>query len=119
MCLELLVLSHGHHCISYVTNTFFGKMLESDLAVIAVEIHTVVCQGIAMGWQGMIGTAGIVARTLTGIVAQEYATGIHYPFSQLLIVGSGNDQMLRSIGVAKFDSLLVILDKDKFGIVVS
>ena len=76
MCLELLVFSHGHHRISYVTNTFFGKMLESDLAVIAVEIHAVVSQGIAMGWQGMIGTAGIVARTLPGIVAPEYATSL-------------------------------------------
>ena len=92
-------------------------MLESDLAVIAVEIHAVVSQGIAMGWQGMIGTAGIVARTLTGIIAQEYATGIHYPFSQLLIVGSSDNQMLRSIGIAEIDSLLIILDKDKLGIV--
>ena len=65
MCLELLVFSHGHHRISYVTNTFFSKMLESDLAVIAVEIHAVVSQGIAMGWQGMIGTAGIVYQLFT------------------------------------------------------
>ena len=73
MCLQLLVLRHRHHSITYVTNTFFREMLEGDFTVITVEVHAIICQGIAMGRKGVVGTAGIVAGTLARIVAQEHA----------------------------------------------
>ena len=117
MCLQLLVLRHRHHSITYVTNTFFREMLEGDLAVVTVEVHAIVSQCIAMGWQGMIGTAGIISGTLTCIVAQEYAARIHHFLCKLLIISSCYDEMLRGIGIAEIDGFLLVLHKDELGVV--
>ena len=62
----------GCHCLDGMTDVadaLLGDVLEGDLAAVAVEVDTIICQGIAMSRQGVIGTAGIIAGTLTGIVA--------------------------------------------------
>lgn len=58
---ELLILCHGHHGITNAAYAIIGKMLEGYLPVIAVEVHTVVCQSVAVGGQCVVCAAGIVA----------------------------------------------------------
>ena len=66
---ELFIFCHCDYSLADASDAFLAEMLECDFAIVAVEIYTIICQGIAMSRQGVIGTAGIVARTLTGIVA--------------------------------------------------
>ncbi len=62
-------LLHCDYSLADASDAFLAEMLECDFAIVAVEIYTIICQGIAMSRQGVIGTAGIIAGTLTGIVA--------------------------------------------------
>ena len=66
---ELFILCHCDYSLADASDAFLAEMLECDLAIVAVEIYTIICQGIAVSRQGVIGTAGIIAGTLTGIVA--------------------------------------------------
>ena len=66
---ELFILCHCDYGLADASDALLAGMLECDLAIVAVEIYTIICQGIAMSRQGVIGTAGIIAGTLTGIVA--------------------------------------------------
>ena len=74
---ELLVLSHHLYGMANGTNALLVKMLERYLAHEAVEVYAAVGIGIAVCWKRVVGAAGIVARTLTGILAEEHATRIH------------------------------------------
>ena len=66
---ELFIFGHCDYSLADASDAFLAEMLECDFAIVAVEIYTIICQGIAMSRQGVIGTAGIIAGTLTGIVA--------------------------------------------------
>ena len=101
MRFELLVFSHCHHGFAYRVYTMGCEMLEGDFAIIAVEVDTIICQGIAVSRQGVVGAAGIVASTLASIFAKEYATRIYHHLCQLLIVVGRQDEMLRRIGIGK------------------
>ena len=81
-------------------------MLEGDLTAVAVEVYTAVGSGITMCGQGVIGAAGIVACTLTGILAQEHATCIYYLIGHLGIILYLQNEMLGSIGIREVDGLL-------------
>ena len=76
MSFELFVFSHAHNGISNAPYAFFGEVLECYFAIVAVEVHTIIFKSIAMGWESVVGTAGIVASTLTGIFAHEHTTCI-------------------------------------------
>ena len=70
-----------------------------------------------MSWQGLVGTAGIVAGTLARIVAQEHAARIHHLLGKLLVIGSCDDKMLWGVGVAEVDGLLLVLNEDELGVI--
>ena len=106
---EFLVLGHYLYSMSYAADTFLCEMLEGNLAVVAIEVHATIGGGISMGGQGMVCTAGIVASTLTSIQSEEYATCIHHFLSQLLIVGSGNNQVFGSISVTQIHGFLTVV----------
>ena len=72
--------------MSYTADSFLGEMLEGNFPMITVEVHTTISGSIAMGGQGMVRTAGIVAGTLTSILSKEYATCIHHFLRQFIIV---------------------------------
>ena len=78
MSIQLLSSSHQFYSTTDAADAFFGKVLEGDFATVTVEVHTIVCCGIAMSGQRVVGTAGIVASTLTGILPKEDAASIHY-----------------------------------------
>ena len=87
-------------------DTILGEMLEGDLAAVAVQVHTAVGRSIAVCGQGVIGAAGIVASTLTGILAQENATGVYHLISHLGIVLHLQDEVLWGVGIREVDGLL-------------
>ena len=84
-------------------------MLESDLAAVAVEVHTIVGSSIAVSGQRVVRATGIVACTLTGIFTEEHAAGIDHLFGEFLVVFRLDDQMLRSVGIREFDSLMLVM----------
>ena len=67
MGIQLFCLSHEFYSMTDMADAFFCKMLECDLATIAVEIHTIIGCGISVSGECMVRTAGIVTGTLTGI----------------------------------------------------
>ena len=69
MGVELLGGGHEFYGVTDAMDTVGGEMLEGDLAAVAVEIHTAIGCCVAVSRQGVIGAAGVVARTLTGIFA--------------------------------------------------
>ena len=99
MSLQHLVFRHRNHGFTDAGNTFFREMLESNLTVVAIQVDTIVSQCIAMGRQCVVRAAGIVARTLASIVAQEHASGVDNLLGKLVVVLGGDDQMLRGIRV--------------------
>ena len=60
---------------------------------------------------------GLVGQAGAGVVTEEYTTCIHYLFCQLLVIGCGDNQMLRRISIAEVDSLLFGLHEDKLRVV--
>ena len=66
---ELFGGCHQFNGVTDAVDAVSGEMLEGDLAAVAVEIHTAIGCSVAVSRQGVIGAAGIVARTLTGIFA--------------------------------------------------
>ena len=87
-------------------------MLECNLAVITVEIHSVVCERIAVSGQSVVCSACIVASALTSIFAQEHATGINHFLCKFLEVVGANHKMLRRISVAKCHRLFLVVHHD-------
>ena len=69
MGIELFVGGLEFYGVTDAVETVSGKMLEGDLAAVAVEVHTAIGCCVAVSGQGVIGAAGVVARTLTGIFA--------------------------------------------------
>ena len=116
MTFELLILCHCNNGMPYAADTIIGKMLESNLTIIAIKVHTIVCQGIAMSGKSMVRTAGIVASTLTGILSEEDATGVDNLLCQLLIIICSQDEVFRRIAVAKLYSLIGVMNQDKIRI---
>ena len=101
----------GCHCLDGMTDVadaLLGDVLEGDLAAVAVEVDTIVCHGISVGGQGVVGAAGIVAGTLAGLLAKEHAARIDDLLGERLIVVGLDDEMLGGIGVGEVDGLVVI-----------
>ena len=109
MRIQLLSLGHQFHGVTDALDTFCRQMLEGDLTAVAVKVHTVVGGGIAVSGQRVVGAAGIVARTLTGIGSKEHAAGVDHLLGEFLVVGCLDNQVFRSIGVREADGLLLIL----------
>ena len=65
--IELLGGGHEFYGVTDAVDAVSGEMLESDLTTIAVEIYAAIGGRVTVGRQGVIGAAGVVARTLTGI----------------------------------------------------
>ena len=70
-----------------------------------------------MGGQGMIGAAGIVACTLTGILAEEHASCIDYPGCKFVVIFGLYNQVLWGVCIGEVDSLLQILDEYEAAVV--
>jgi hypothetical protein len=58
------------------------KVLERNLTVITVQVDSIISQGITVCGKGMIGPAGVVTCTFTGILPEEDRTGIDYFLSE-------------------------------------
>ena len=69
MGIELFGGGHEFYGVTDAVDAVGGEMLEGDLAAVAVEIHTAIGCSVAVSGQSVIGAAGIVASTLTGIFA--------------------------------------------------
>ena len=111
MRLELFVLSHADHGLAYAVYSLFRKVLEGNLPVVRVQVHAVICQGISVCRQGVVGTRGIVAGTLAGVCAKEYRTGIHHLLGKGLVVACGDDEVFGSIGIAQRHCLVLVLNQ--------
>ena len=72
MGIELFGGGHEFYGVTDAVDTVSGEMLEGDLAAVTVEVHTTIGCCVAVSRQGVIGTAGVVARTLTGRVPDGY-----------------------------------------------
>ena len=86
MGIELLSCSHELYGMTDAVDTVGSKVLEGDLATVTVEVYTTIGSSIAMCRQSVVGTAGIVASTLTSVCSEEHAAGIHHFGSQLFEV---------------------------------
>ena len=106
MRIQLLGLGHQLHGAANVADAFLRQVLERNLAAVRVQVHTVVCRGIAVRRQRVVGAAGIVAGTLAGVGTQEHAARIDHALSQLLVVLRLNHQVLGSIQVRQVHHLL-------------
>ena len=111
MSIQLFGLGHELYGAAYAADAILGEMLESDFSAVAVEINTAVGSGITMCGQGVVGAAGIIASTLTGIFAKEYATCVNHLIGQLGVVLYLQDKMLRRIGIRQVDGLLHVLNQ--------
>ena len=69
--IQLLVSSHDFDGRTNVLNTLAIDFLEGNLADEAIEAHTALGLGIAIGRQGMIGARCIVARTFRSVRTEE------------------------------------------------
>ena len=65
----------------------------------------------------MVGAAGIVARTLTGILSEEYRARIDHSLCQLLVVERLDDKVLRGIGIRKGYHLVNGIDEYQTAVV--
>ena len=64
-----------------------------------------------MSGQRVVGAAGIVAGTLTGVWSQEHAAGIDHLKGQRLVVLGLQNQMFRGIAVGECYSLLCVVNQ--------
>src|ERR1700694_1913533 len=71
MPIQALRFSHGDHRRGNALQAFFGKLLEGDLAYEAVHTYAAVSARKAVGRQGMVVAAGIVAYALGRIIADK------------------------------------------------
>ena len=85
--------------MSNTAYSLFSEVLEGYLAAVAVEIHSAVCRGIAMGWQCVVGAACVVAGTLAGIFPKEHTSCVDYLLRKLGVRAGLQYEMLRGIGV--------------------
>src|SRR5574344_800367 len=109
MSFQLFVFSHNNNSVTNTSDTFISQLLERNLAVITIQIDTIICQRITMSRKGMIGTTGIITSTFASILSQEYTTGIYHFLRQFIIIASGDNQMFRRISIAEFNGLIIIL----------
>ena len=72
MSIQLLIGSHHLHGMSDVAYTLCREFLIRELTIETIQIHAIISFRIAIRWQCMIGTRGIVARTLASIAAQKH-----------------------------------------------
>ena len=77
------------------------QTLEGYLLHKRIERHPTVLAGIAAGWQGVIGTGGIVAHRFGGKVAQEHRARIRYLGSQGFGIVGGQNKVLGRVLVRK------------------
>ena len=97
--------------MAYTLDALLVKVLEGDLAVVTIEVHAVVGEGIAVSGEGVVGAAGIVARTLTSILAEEDTACVDHFGCQTFVVVSGNDKVFGGITVAQVDSFVRVVDE--------
>ena len=72
--LEHFCFCHQFYGVANAAHTIFCQMLERNLTTIAVQIYAIICGGIAVCRQCVVGAAGIVAGTLTSVCSEEHAT---------------------------------------------
>ena len=111
MGIQLLGFRHEFYGTADVSDTLWRQVLEGNLTAVAVEVDTIVGRSISVCGQGVVGAAGVVACTLTGILPQEHAAGIDDTFCQLFLVLSLDDQVLRGIEVRESNHLFSVVDQ--------
>ena len=111
MGIELFGFCHEFDGTANLLDAFLRQVLEGDLTAVRVEVYAVVGCGVAVSGQRMVGAAGVVASTLTGILTEEDTTCIDNLVGQLFVVFRLDDQVLWGIAVAELHHLVVCLDK--------
>ena len=106
MGIELFGFCHEFNGTANLTHTFGSQVLEGNLATVAVEIHTVVGGSIAVSRQRVVGAAGVVAGTLTGIFSEEDTAGIHHALGQLFVVLRLDNEVFGGVGVGEGNHLV-------------
>ena len=116
MCIQHFAPGHFHHSLADVQNTGWRNVLEGDLAQKAVQVHPVIGHRIAACGKRVVGTAGIVARTLGSPSSQEHAARIHHLCSKLHVIGGLDNQMFGRITVGHLHHFLLIVEQDNLAV---
>ena len=82
MSFQLLILSHADHGRTDGADAFSRKMLESNLAIVGIEIYSIIGKGVTVGRERVVSATGIVASRLTSILTEEHTASIYHLFGK-------------------------------------